>query len=174
MTSRELCQKRMMSTGLEEVDTIDNITEASELIKYFGLSIKGLDSLDEMKNKFREHLKELGGTSSRKIGEVCSHSNTFSVQTSQIFVQNMINCPTICDSFSSWEGSPPEWYVSSNWNGSIPLVTKDRRRGNLSYNLAKRYENTVSGVPHNTFLEDRWFKIDTHGSKAETVRKYKL
>ena len=90
MTSRELCQKRMMSTGLERVDTIDNITEASELIKYFGLSIKGLDSLDEMKNKFREHLKELGGTSSRKIGEVCSHSNTFSVQTSQIFVQNII------------------------------------------------------------------------------------
>ena len=98
VTSREFCQKRMMSTGLEKVDTIDDIQEACELVKSFGLSTKGLDSLNEVKNKLREHLKGLEETSSRKIGEVCNHSNTFSVQTSLIFVQNVINYPTICKS----------------------------------------------------------------------------
>ena len=98
MTSREFCQKRMMSTGLEKVDTIDDIQEACELVKSFGLSTKGLDSLNEVKNKLREHLKGLEETSSRKIGEVCNHSNTFSVQISLIFMQNMINYPTICKS----------------------------------------------------------------------------
>ena len=91
-----------------------DITEACELIKYFRLSRKGLNSLDEMKNKLREHLKGFERTSSPRIGELCNHSNTFSVQTSQIFVQSMVNYPTICNSFSSWEGSPPGWYVSSN------------------------------------------------------------
>ena len=91
-----------------------DITEACESIKYFRLSRKGLNSLDEMKNKLREHLKGFERTSSPRIGELCNHSNTFSVQTSQIFVQSMVNYPTICNSFSSWEGSPPGWYVSSN------------------------------------------------------------
>ena len=80
-----------MSTGLEKVDTIDDIQEACELVKSFGLSTKGIDSLNEVKNKLREHLKGLEETSSRKIGEVCNHSNTFSVQISLIFMQNMIN-----------------------------------------------------------------------------------
>ena len=39
--------------------------------------------------------------------------------------------------------------IVKNWNGSIPLMTKGRRRDNLWYNLAKRYENTVSSSPHN-------------------------
>ena len=98
MTSREFCQNRMMSTGLEKVDTIDDIQEACELVKSFGLSTKGIDSLNEVKNKLREHLKGLEETSSRKIGEVWNHSNTFSVQISLIFMQNMINYPTICKS----------------------------------------------------------------------------
>ena len=98
MTSREFCQNRMMSTGLEKVDTIDDIQEACELVKSFGLSTKGIDSLNEVKNKLREHLEGLEETSSRKIGEVCNHSNTFSVQISLIFMQNMINYPTICKS----------------------------------------------------------------------------
>ena len=87
-----------MSTGLEKVDTIDDPAKACKLIQSFGLSTKGLNSLDEMKKKLREHLKGLEGTSSRKIGEVCDHSDTFLVQTSQIFVQNMVNYPTICKS----------------------------------------------------------------------------
>ena len=87
-----------MSTGLEKVDTIDDLPEACELIKSFGLSTKGLDSLNEVKNKLREHLKGLEGTSLRKIRKVCDHSDTFLVQTSQIFVQNMVNYPTICKS----------------------------------------------------------------------------
>ena len=87
-----------MSTGLEKVDTIDDIAKAYELFKPFGLSTTGLNSLDEMKNKLREHLKGLEGTSSRKIGEVRDHSDTFLFQTSQIFVQNMVNYPTICKS----------------------------------------------------------------------------
>ena len=98
MTSREFCQNRMMSTGLEKVDTIDDIQEACELVKSFGLSTKGIDSLNEVKNKLREHLEGLEETSSRKIGEVCNHSNTFSVQISLIFMRNMINYPTICKS----------------------------------------------------------------------------
>ena len=87
-----------MSTGLEKVDTIDDIAKAYELFKSFGLSTTGLNSLDEMKNKLREHLKGLEGTSSRKIGEVRDHSDNFLFQTSQIFVQNMVNYPTICKS----------------------------------------------------------------------------
>ena len=66
-----------MSTGLEKVDTIDDIAKAYELFKSFGLSTTGLNSLVEMKNKLREHLKGLEGTSSRKIGEVRDHSDTF-------------------------------------------------------------------------------------------------
>ena len=77
VTSREFSQKRMMSTGLEKVDTIDEILKACELMKSFGLSTRGLYSLDEMKSKLREHLKELEETSSRKIGEVCDHNDTF-------------------------------------------------------------------------------------------------
>ena len=101
------------------------------------------------KKKLREHLKRPEWTSSRMIGEICNHRNTFSVQTSKILMQNKINYPTIRNSLSDWEGSPLGWYVSSNWNGSIPLVTKGQRRGNLCYNLAKRYGNTVTSAPHN-------------------------
>ena len=87
-----------MSTRLEKVDTINDVLEAGQLLESFGLSSKGYNSLDEMKKTLREHLKGLEGTSSRKIGEVCDHSDTFLVQTSQIFVQNMVNYPTICKS----------------------------------------------------------------------------
>ena len=87
-----------MSTGLEKVDAIDDIAKAFQLIQSFCLSTEGLNTLDEMKKKLSEHLKGLEGTSSRKIGEVCDHSDTFLVQTSQIFVQNMVNYPTICKS----------------------------------------------------------------------------
>ena len=114
VTSREFCQKCMMCTEVEKVEAIHEITEACELIKYVYLSMKGLNSLDEMKNKLREYLKGLERTLARRIGKLCNHSNTFSVQTSQIFVQSMVNYPTICNSFSSWEGSPTGWYVSSN------------------------------------------------------------
>ena len=65
-----------MSTGLEKVDSIDDITEAYELFQSFDLSTKGLYSLDQMKNKLREHLKGVEGTSSRKIGEVCNQNDT--------------------------------------------------------------------------------------------------
>ena len=65
-----------MSTGLDKVDTIDDITEAYELFQFFGLSTKGLHSLDQMKNKLRQHLKGVEGTSSRKIGEVCNQNDT--------------------------------------------------------------------------------------------------
>ncbi|XP_027059587.1 uncharacterized protein LOC113686190 [Pocillopora damicornis] len=59
----------MMSTGLEKVDAIEDILKAGDLMKSFGLSTTGLRSIDEMKSKLREHLKELEETSSRKIGE---------------------------------------------------------------------------------------------------------
>ena len=69
-------------------------------------------------------------------------------------MQNMVNYSTICNSFSSWEGSPLGWCVSSYCQElkrfySDPLMTKGRRRDNLWYNLAKRYQGTVSGSPHN-------------------------
>ena len=112
------------------------------------------------KKKLREHLKRPEWTSSRMIGEICNHRNNFSVQTSKILVQNKINYPTIRNSLSYWEGSPPGWYVSSNWNGSIPLVTKGQRRGNLCYNLAKRYGNTVPSAPHNILYKLFWKTAD--------------
>ena len=90
-----------MCTEVEKVEAIHEITEACELIKYVYLSMKGLNSLDEMKNKLREYLKGLEKTLARRIGKLCNHSNTFSVQTSQIFVQSMVNYPTTCNSFSS-------------------------------------------------------------------------
>ena len=65
-----------MSKGLEKVDTINNIKKACKLFDSFGLSTEGLNTLDEMKNKLRQHLKGLEETSSRKIGEVCNQNDT--------------------------------------------------------------------------------------------------
>ena len=80
VTSREFCQKCMMCTEVEKVEAIHEITKACELIKYVYLSMKGLNSLDEMKNKLREYLKGLERTLARRIGKLCNHSNTPSFQ----------------------------------------------------------------------------------------------
>ena len=47
------CQSIYHCFEILKVDTIDNITEACELMKYFGLSIKRL----KFTRTFREHLK---------------------------------------------------------------------------------------------------------------------
>ena len=88
----------MMSTGLEKVDLVDDMADACDIIKSFGLSTKGLTTLDEMKNKLREHLRGLEGTSSRMIGEVCNQSDNFIFQRSQIFKQNVVKYPNISKS----------------------------------------------------------------------------
>ena len=71
------CQSIYHCFEILKVDTIDNITGACKLMKYFGLSIKKL----KFTRTFREHLKGREWTLPRMIGEVCNHSNTFSVQT---------------------------------------------------------------------------------------------
>lgn len=50
------------------MEAIDDITEACELIKYVDFSMKGLNSLDEMKNKLREYLKDWKGLRREGLG----------------------------------------------------------------------------------------------------------
>ena len=56
-----------MSSNL---DKIDDMAECCDIMKSFGLSTKGIKTLDEMKATLTKHLKDLKGTSTRKVGEV--------------------------------------------------------------------------------------------------------
>ena len=110
--------------------------------------MKGLNLLDEEQTSWT--FKTVGRDFVAKYwGGMKSQQHFFSSDITD-FVQNMVNYPTICNSFSSWEGSPLGWFVSWNCQELKRLYSaKGRRRDNLWYNLAKRYENTVSGFPHN-------------------------
>ena len=48
----------MASTKGPNIDKIDDMMEAAELLKDFGISGKGLKTLDEMKAKIKEHLRK--------------------------------------------------------------------------------------------------------------------
>ena len=50
------------------MEAIDDITEACELIIYVDLSMKGLNSLDEMKSKLREYLRDWKGLRREGLG----------------------------------------------------------------------------------------------------------
>ena len=88
------------------------------------------------------------------IGEVCNHINTFSVQTYVIY------------SFNE--------KVLRQVDILVPT-------GTILFRSLQRFDEEAICVfkrsPLHTLqalLEDRWFKIDAHGLKAETVWKYKL
>ena len=52
------------------MDKIDDMVECCDIMKSFGLSTKEIKTLDEMKATLGKHLKDLKGTSTRKVGEV--------------------------------------------------------------------------------------------------------
>ena len=57
----------MASTKEPNIDKIDDMMEAAELLKDFGISGKGLKTLDEMKAKIKEYLRQ---NSAKDTGEV--------------------------------------------------------------------------------------------------------
>jgi len=59
-----------MSSNLDKVEAIDDMSECLDVMKAFGLPTKGMKTLEEMKTTLRNHLEDLGRTSTRKIGEV--------------------------------------------------------------------------------------------------------
>ncbi len=52
------------------IDDIEEMDDLYEIMKSFGLSTKGIKGVDGMKAKCREYLKDLEGSSKRKVGEV--------------------------------------------------------------------------------------------------------
>lgn len=70
--------KERMSLNL---DKIDDMAECCDIMKSFGLSTKGIKTLDEMKAKLTKHLKDLKGTSTRKVGEVSSQQIVLLLET---------------------------------------------------------------------------------------------
>lgn len=56
-----------MSSKIDEIDEIDDL---SEIMKSFGLSVKGCKGVDEMRTRLREYLEDPERSSKRKVGEV--------------------------------------------------------------------------------------------------------
>ena len=56
-----------MSTKIDEIDDIEDLCK---IMKSFGVSTKGCNGVDEMKTRLLEYLKDLEGSSKRKVGEV--------------------------------------------------------------------------------------------------------
>ena len=56
----------------------------------FGLSSEGLTTLDQMKTRLSERLKHLEGSSTRRVGEVSTHSPSFFLVTNTDCVKQMI------------------------------------------------------------------------------------
>ena len=53
-----------------KIDEIDDMKDLFEIMQSFGLSTKGYKGVDEMKIRLLEYLKDLEGSSKRKVGEV--------------------------------------------------------------------------------------------------------
>ena len=70
-----------MSSNLSRVDEIEDMKDCCDVMTAFGLPTKGYKTLDEMKTTLNKHLKDLEGTSTRKVGEV-------STQPPIVFVKN--------------------------------------------------------------------------------------
>ncbi|KAL9963748.1 hypothetical protein ACROYT_G027282 [Oculina patagonica] len=52
-----------------KIDELEELEELLELMKSFRLSTRGIKGVDGMKANLREYLKDLEGTSRRKVGE---------------------------------------------------------------------------------------------------------
>jgi len=59
-----------MSSSLNKVEAIDDMSKCVEVMKAFGLPTTGLNSLAEMKTTLSKHLKDLERISTRKVEEV--------------------------------------------------------------------------------------------------------
>lgn len=59
-----------MSSSLNKVEAIDDMSKCVEVMKAFGLPTTGLNSLAEMKTTLNKHLEDLERISTRKVGEV--------------------------------------------------------------------------------------------------------
>lgn len=66
-----------MPSNLNKIEEIEDIEECVKVMKAFGLPTKGLNGMDEMKTALCKHLKELEGTSTRKVGEVSTRPPIF-------------------------------------------------------------------------------------------------
>ena len=53
-----------------KIDEIDDMKDLFEIMESFGLSTKGYKGIDGMKTRLLEYLKDLEGSSKRKVGEV--------------------------------------------------------------------------------------------------------
>lgn len=56
------------------LDKIDDLWELFKVMNSFELPTEGIKTSEEMKTTIRKHLKDLEGTSTRKVGEVSTHS----------------------------------------------------------------------------------------------------
>ena len=68
-----LCSSRKtskMSSNLNKIDGIEDMRECCDVMTAFGLPTRGYNTLDEMKTTLSKHLKDLEGTSTRRVGEV--------------------------------------------------------------------------------------------------------
>ena len=50
-----------------KIDEIEEMNDLFEIMKWFGLSTKGLKGVDDMKAKLREYLEDLERSSKRKV-----------------------------------------------------------------------------------------------------------
>ena len=60
-------------------DKIDDLAECCHIMKSFGLSTKGIKTMDEMKATLGKHLKDLKGTSTRNVGEVSTQQTILKI-----------------------------------------------------------------------------------------------
>lgn len=65
-----------MSSSLNKVEAIDDMSKCVEIMKAFGLPTTGLISLAEMKTTLSKHLEDLERISTRKVGEVSTQPPT--------------------------------------------------------------------------------------------------
>ena len=71
-----------------KIDEIDDMKDLFEIMESFGLSTKGYKGVDGMKTRLLEYLKDLEGSSKRKVGEV---SIIISLETMRYFLSSEID-----------------------------------------------------------------------------------
>ena len=66
-----------MPSNLNKIEEIEDLKECVDVMNAFGLPTKGFNRMDEMKAALCKHLKDLEGTSTRKVGEVSTKPPIF-------------------------------------------------------------------------------------------------
>ena len=75
-----------MSSNLNKIEEIEDLQECLDVMNAFGLSTKGFKEFGEMKTALCKHLKDLEGTSTRKVGEVSTKPPIFFLNNKYILV----------------------------------------------------------------------------------------